>query len=157
MASKSAVCPPLWKVSCKALRAPPFDDVEERLLLLTPSRQRLDFVVIAFTVYHVVKLGHAAEAAAAKRTGDYTAISALMAKIKKAHAIKFGIAQRSNDARCSRPDTAGSYADVGRPTHHSHGTGRTGRDGWAGTDGRDGTGREGWDGRDGTEQRQKKC
>ena len=68
---------------------------EERLLLLRPLPQSLDVLVVAFTVYHGVKLGHAAAVAKAQRTSDFDEVVVLMARIAKAQAIKSALYGKS--------------------------------------------------------------
>jgi hypothetical protein len=91
--SHYASCERLWQASAEAAQMPLSASVEERLLLHCPVRQRLDVLVIAFTVYHAVKLGHPAAAAKAQRTSDFDEIQSLTASVAKAQAIKLGIGQ----------------------------------------------------------------
>ena len=93
---------------------PPADCAEVRLLLRDPSRLRLDVLVIAFTVYHAVELGHPAEVATSHANGSYEGIHMLMTEAADAVAVKFGIGQcrslcRSSDVHgSSDADALGS-------------------------------------------------
>jgi hypothetical protein len=89
-----ACCQRLWQASAEAAQMPLSASVEERLLLLYPARERLDVMVIAFSVYHAVKLGHPAAVSKAQESSDYGEVHFLMASVAKAHAIKFDIGQR---------------------------------------------------------------
>lgn len=62
-----ASCAPLWQVSYDVAQTSlaSFAEEEEQLLLLVPTRQRLNVTVIAFSVYHGVKRRNPAAAAKA--------------------------------------------------------------------------------------------
>lgn len=109
-----ATCPQLWRVSCEAAGSSLPSCVEEQLLLLSPTCQRLEALVVAFSVYHAVKLGHTAAVDRAQKTNSYDEIQSLMVVEAKAHAIKFGIGQGVvSPSRHPARDTANSPARSG--------------------------------------------
>ena len=109
-----ASCRCLWRVSYSAARLPLCECAEEQLLLLDPNRQKLDAMVIAFTIYHEVKLGHSSIVALAHRSGDYADILSRMNSIAVAQAIKLGIGSRYV-AHDRQKDGSGS-ANIDQPS-----------------------------------------
>ena len=68
------------------------------MLLYGATKQRIDAMVTAFTVYHAVKLDHHAAVAMASQTGKYDAIKSLMVRVASAHSIKFGLSPQPRPA-----------------------------------------------------------
>jgi len=84
-------CPHLWKISYLNSRTSFPDWTEQRLLFVEPSLERLEALVIAFTAYHAVKLGHPELRLQATRSHDFDGILALLRHVAQACAIKCGI------------------------------------------------------------------
>ena len=68
------------------------------MLLFGATKQGIDTMVTAFTVYHAVKLDHHTAVAMASQTGKYDAIKSLMVRVASAHSIKFGLSPQPRPA-----------------------------------------------------------
>ena len=82
-------CEKLWRIARDAIRSPLPPSTEEQVLLQAPSQQRLEVLVIAFTVYHALKPGHSSEVASAIRSGDYRQVCCIAAQVAAGTALKF--------------------------------------------------------------------
>jgi hypothetical protein len=118
-------CPFLWGICALAAGSYISGDVEDRILLSAPSAAKLACLVTAFTVYHTVKLGHAAVVAEAMQSGDFDAVLALARSVADAQWNKMGAkaVDASSDVRCSKsaavlPRDAVAIVH-GRPRHAS--------------------------------------
>ena len=89
-------CPFLWGICALAASSRISDDVEDRILLRAPSTAKLAHLVTAFTVYHAVKLSHAAVVTEAMQSGNFEAVLALARRVADAQWIKMG-ATTKND------------------------------------------------------------
>ena len=95
-------CPSLWSISAQAAGLHPAANVEVQILLRDPSAANLAQLVIAFSIYHAVKLGHATNVADAIRSGDFVALTALARSIADAQWLKIGL-WRASDTPVSAP------------------------------------------------------